>query len=769
MSKTQTAVAFGILTFPLIALQGVTKGGQQAQPSSSASHEHLVATCAEVPPGEKRPDFGCFIIATVKGLQFTQPTVYWHLQTFPSRAAADAAKSATGVVVEEDGRVWLSEFGPRDGVPRGGEPVALIGPPELPRARTYDAVLSYAVMRPGDRSLVHTHPGPEGWYMLDGEQCLETQAGTKNARAGETMTVSPNVPMELSIVGTTIRRSLVLIIHDSTQAAIIASDWKPSGACNAGAKTTIASELDNQLTELESAFVSLAEAMPEDKYSFAPSTGEFKGVRTFAQEVKHVAFANHVFFGAIVGEKAESGPGREGPESIRTKAEILGYLRESFALGHRAIGTITPDNAVTVMQNAPVPRFKTRLAMATHACAHAYDHYGQLVEYLRMNGIVPPASRPQPSSTASETSGRSGAPQPLILQEGDGEHRVRRPITPSTNHNQAHRNASVPFTIKVDERNGNAQDFSVVTSIEPPGNVFPFHMHHNAEEILILEEGGATVTVGDKRAVAGPRSIVFIPRETWVSVAFTGTQPVHVYALFSRQGFEQRLRAYSVLKGEPVMPISAEERARLPDLGHATYWDTSKEPFPPVSETTKNAAGPQPLILQESDGERRVGRPVASSASLGQFSGRTKPFSFTIKVDGQNGNAKDFLVMTNMLDPGDVIPFHQHHNAEEVIILEEGGATVIVGDKRAVAGPHSIMFIPRDTWISLANTSGHSIHMYGLFSRQDFERYERAASVPEGQPATPLGAEGLARLRATGHATFWDTSKGPYPPGVAHE
>ena len=124
--------------------------------------------------------------------------------------------------------------------------------------------------------------------------------------------------------------------------------------------------------------------------------------------------------------------------------------------------------------------------------------------------------------------------------------------------------------------------------------------------------------------------------------------------------------------------------------------------------------------------------------------------------------------MTNMLDPGDVIPFHQHHNAEEVIILEEGGATVIVGDKRAVAGPHSIMFIPRDTWISLANASAHSIHMYGLFSRQGFERYERAASVPEGQPATPLGAEELARLRVTGHTDFWDTSKGPYPPGVAH-
>jgi uncharacterized damage-inducible protein DinB len=174
-----------------------------------------------------------------------------------------------------------------------------------------------------------------------------------------------------------------------TVSALIGAQEKP------GTRPTIASELDSQLSALEKDFVSLAEAMPEEKYSFAPSAGEFHGVRTFAQEVKHVAFANHLFFGAIVGEKPEAGPGREGPESIRTKAEILRYLRESFALGHRAIGAITPENAVTVVDNPPVPRFRTRLAMATHATAHAYDHYGQLVEYSRVNGIVPPASRPQ--------------------------------------------------------------------------------------------------------------------------------------------------------------------------------------------------------------------------------------------------------------------------------------------------------------------------------------------------------------------------------------
>jgi mannose-6-phosphate isomerase-like protein (cupin superfamily) len=141
--------------------------------------------------------------------------------------------------------------------------------------------------------------------------------------------------------------------------------------------------------------------------------------------------------------------------------------------------------------------------------------------------------------------------QPLILQEHDGEHRVRR-----FGHNS-------PFTIKVDEELGHAQDFSVLTEILPPGDIIPFHMHHNAEETLILEEGGATATVGDKRALAGPRSIVLIPRETWVSVTNSGTQSIHLCAVFSRHGFERYIRAASVREGQPVTPLSPDDVARL--------------------------------------------------------------------------------------------------------------------------------------------------------------------------------------------------------------
>jgi len=251
------------------------------------------------------------------------------------------------------------------------------------------------------------------------------------------------------------------------------------------------------------------------------------------------------------------------------------------------------------------------------------------------------------------------------LQEGDGEHRVGRP---------AGVRGSFPFTIKVDEQNGNAEDFFVVTETMVPGDAIPFHMHHNAEEVVIFEEGGATVTVGDKRVATGPHSIAFIPRDTWVSIANTSKQVIHSYGFFSRQGFERYMRALSVPEGDPVTPLNLDELPRLRALGHATYWDTSKAPSPPVSETTQNPASPHPLILQESDGEHLVRRFLSH-------------LPFTIKVDEQFGNAQDFFVLTETLVPGGTIPFHMHHNAEEILILEEGGATVTVGDKRAVAGP----------------------------------------------------------------------------------
>jgi uncharacterized damage-inducible protein DinB len=160
---------------------------------------------------------------------------------------------------------------------------------------------------------------------------------------------------------------------------------------------TISAVVDKQLTLVEKEFVDAAEAMPEDKFNFTPESlnlkgSDYKGVRTFALEVKHVATANYAFFSPLTGDAMPASiKGPNGPDELKTKAEIIKFLKDSFALGHKAAATLTAENAVEGVQfrqnKAP------RLYLATFAVAHAFDHYGQMVEYLRMNGIIPPASR----------------------------------------------------------------------------------------------------------------------------------------------------------------------------------------------------------------------------------------------------------------------------------------------------------------------------------------------------------------------------------------
>lgn len=167
---------------------------------------------------------------------------------------------------------------------------------------------------------------------------------------------------------------------------------------------TVASILNTNYGLVEQQFVSAAEAMPEDKYSFVPTNGEFKATRTFAEQVKHVAFANHLFFGPLMGETIDAKSVQQnpnGPAALKTKAEIVQYLKDSFALGHKAIAGITSENEVTPLPKPVFPFLSTRLAIAGIGTFHPMDHYGQMVEYLRMNGIVPPASRPRPQQPQS--------------------------------------------------------------------------------------------------------------------------------------------------------------------------------------------------------------------------------------------------------------------------------------------------------------------------------------------------------------------------------
>ncbi len=151
------------------------------------------------------------------------------------------------------------------------------------------------------------------------------------------------------------------------------------------------------LKSVETQIVSTADAMPAVKYGFAPTDGEFKGVRTFGQQVKHLAATNHILAAAALGEEPPAEAGDEaGPDAVRTKAEILDYLKASFTHLGKAIEAIGDKNEA--VKSSPISPLKgpetTRLALTVEALIHAFNHYGQMVEYLRMNGVVPPASRP---------------------------------------------------------------------------------------------------------------------------------------------------------------------------------------------------------------------------------------------------------------------------------------------------------------------------------------------------------------------------------------
>ena len=158
---------------------------------------------------------------------------------------------------------------------------------------------------------------------------------------------------------------------------------------------TVASNVDQEVSAVEKQVVEAAEAMPDDKFNFTPESlnlpgSEYKGVRSFAVQVKHIAASNYFLWSPLTGDKLPDNlKDGNGPETLKSKAEIIKFLQDSFALGHKAAATLTTEN----MLEAAGSSKGTRLHRAEFAVAHAYNHYGQMVEYLRMNGITPPASR----------------------------------------------------------------------------------------------------------------------------------------------------------------------------------------------------------------------------------------------------------------------------------------------------------------------------------------------------------------------------------------
>jgi uncharacterized damage-inducible protein DinB len=157
---------------------------------------------------------------------------------------------------------------------------------------------------------------------------------------------------------------------------------------------TVTELLNKNVSNMEREFIPAAEAMPEDKFSFAPTTGEFKGARTYAQQIKHVAAVNYELAAALLEEKPPVDIGDEsGPTSITSKPDIIKYLKDSFEYVHKALDTINEGNLAGTVRSPFGEGKVSRLGLAMSVTSHAFDHYGQMAVYLRMNGIVPPASR----------------------------------------------------------------------------------------------------------------------------------------------------------------------------------------------------------------------------------------------------------------------------------------------------------------------------------------------------------------------------------------
>jgi uncharacterized damage-inducible protein DinB len=202
-----------------------------------------------------------------------------------------------------------------------------------------------------------------------------------------------------------IQTSLLLTAALSLAAAsAYAQSAKSSPAAGASASPsappTIVSAIDREISIVEKELIDAAEAMSDAKFDFSPEKlnlagSDYKGVRTFGEQLKHVAASNYLIWSPITGEKPpDTVNDGKGPANMKAKPEIIEFLKDSFAFGHKSVATLNSSNLVEPITSSS-GRPTTRLFLATFAAAHAFDHYGQIVEYLRMNGIVPPASRGQ--------------------------------------------------------------------------------------------------------------------------------------------------------------------------------------------------------------------------------------------------------------------------------------------------------------------------------------------------------------------------------------
>ena len=179
-------------------------------------------------------EFGCRLLARPTVERFPKGPVHWHLARYGTREQAQVAGRFSDIVTEVGGEVWLHRFGPESDVPRAGTRTATVGPLPIPRAAAYQIDVFYAVLPPGARTAALTHPGPAAWYVLDGEQCIETSKGVVQATTGEGAVAPPaGTPLQWVNTGAESERALFVLIRDVGRNRATPSRWKPKGACDA--------------------------------------------------------------------------------------------------------------------------------------------------------------------------------------------------------------------------------------------------------------------------------------------------------------------------------------------------------------------------------------------------------------------------------------------------------------------------------------------------------------------------------------------------------
>ena len=208
----------------LMVILSACIGGQTVQ-DRSTDHDHPAATL----PGVRQ-------LALKPFAELPRGALFLRLENFPTAKAAEDMATPTSAVVDWAGKIWLLTLGPKGARSFGGTFVAEIGPvPAVPPAARYVLDVNEASFGPEMKGQVarqvHTHPGPEIFYLLTGEQCLETPNGSTRARAGEGMVAPANTPMQLNIVGPAKRDAIFVVVHDALKPRVTPSGWQPTGAC----------------------------------------------------------------------------------------------------------------------------------------------------------------------------------------------------------------------------------------------------------------------------------------------------------------------------------------------------------------------------------------------------------------------------------------------------------------------------------------------------------------------------------------------------------